>query len=63
MKKEHLRSIKYFWLEKRDVKRYVEWEDIQKDLEKEYPALWFAFNQLHTAENVIDSILDDIIDD
>lgn len=48
--------IKYFWEEK-DVRSYVDWEDIQQDLKKECPGLWFAFTQLHLMENVIDSIL------
>jgi len=56
---EQKRMVAYFWKEKGDVTRYVEWKEVEKNLKEEYPTLAFAFERYFIMEDIINSTLDD----
>jgi hypothetical protein len=43
----HLDMLDYFWREKRDLSRYVDWPSLQNDLQQRFPAIlraWQAYD-------------------
>jgi len=57
---EDIRSLVYFWQEKRDLERSVDWPILKPELEKEYPHLIHAWNDYKHAKIVLDMVVDKI---
>ncbi len=51
-------SLVYFWKEKRDLTRWVGWNERIGDIEKELPQLVYAVRQLEIMEKIIDAIIE-----
>lgn len=54
--------LQYFWREKRDVTRWVGWDDdeFQAKLETYYPHLLAAVKNLEVAEKTLDAIVESL---
>jgi len=54
---EDLRMIQYFWQEKGDLRRYCGWEEIQEDLQAQFPAIYDAWQRYRTAVETLNIVV------
>ena len=57
---EELRMVVYFWQERRDLTRFVSWEELEPVLRVSHPHLLDAIERLRSAEKTVDAIVDSI---
>ena len=56
-------TLRYFWQEKGDLKRWCYWDDVQPELNKHFPELNFALYNYEMALAQLERILDGVADD
>ena len=57
---DDINCIVYFWEEKRDLDRWVDWEAKREYFVKELPELVKAWDDYRTAGRIMDAIVRDI---
>ena len=62
---EDISCLQYFHQEKRDMTRWVGWEEAAPLIKEQYPHLWDAHQRMLSAERTLDIIvksLDEMVD-
>lgn len=54
---EHLRSIVYFWQERGDLERMVDWKAIENELAEDHPEIVKAWREYQTAKRTLNAVV------
>ena len=57
---QDLNMLKYFWQEKEDLERFIDFEKLKPLLEKEKPEVLKAWNNYKSSKKILDIIIDNI---
>ncbi len=63
MTRDDLKMIRYFWEEKEDIERYVGYEEILPDLERDYPAIVKAWKDYKASRDILSAVIRDICEE
>lgn len=54
---EQLQSLKYFWEEKQDLERYIDFERLKPQIKKEHPEILKAWNAYKESIKTMNSVI------
>jgi len=57
---QDLNMLRYFWQEKEDLERFIDFEKLKPLLEKEKPEVLKAWNNYKSSKKILDIIIDNI---
>lgn len=54
-------QIKYFWQEKEDIERYINFEELKPEIQKKFPELLKAWNDYKAARKIMYLVINSLI--